>query len=354
MALASARSPLRRHAPCRPAGAREEPARARARGPPLSGRAALRPWALDYRHGQDHRAAVVRPRLRAAEADLDAISDIRLQEEGFEAALVLPLDIAELDACVAEERAKFIVIDPLVAFLDGAIDSWRDASVRQALAPLASLAERRACAVLGIVHLNKGSSGDAFQRIGGSVGFQGAPRSVLVLGRHPEEEERRVLVHSKSNYGREAASLLLAVEPIFLPAEDGGPGIETSRIEERGECGLSMEDILVASPRERGPRLGRAEDWLAEILSDGGWHDSAGVKELAAANGLSERTVKRAAQDLGVEHERRGYPSSTCWRLPPGQRQWAKFQRFRLVQLKKLRIQAKSRPSRAQSARLAS
>ena len=34
------------------------------------------------------------------------------------------------------------------------------------------------------------------------------------------------------------------------------------------------------------------------------------------AAGFSERTIQRAANDIGVENERRGFPSVTWWRLP--------------------------------------
>ena len=181
---------------------------------------------------EDHRAAVIRPRLRAAQADLDRVFDIRVTrlDDLCEDGLLLPLDVGEIEASVEETGTRLVILDPLVSFLDGRVDSWKDASVRQALAPLAGLAERQACAVLGVVHVNKGLSGDPFQRISGSVGFQGAPRSVLVLGPHSDDADQRVLIHSKSNYGREAASLLLAVEPILLPARNGSPEIQTSRV----------------------------------------------------------------------------------------------------------------------------
>jgi hypothetical protein len=52
------------------------------------------------------------------------------------------------------------------------------------------------------------------------------------------------------------------------------------------------------------------------MLADGDWHDSAGLKALAGGQRLSERTLKRAAQELEVDHERRGFPSTTWWRLP--------------------------------------
>ena len=56
------------------------------------------------------------------------------------------------------------------------------------------------------------------------------------------------------------------------------------------------------------------------MLADGDWHESDGLKKLlAAAAGYNERLSKRAAKDLGIEYERRGFPASTWWRLPAGE-----------------------------------
>ena len=37
---------------------------------------------------------------------------------------------------------------------------------------------------------------------------------------------------------------------------------------------------------------------------------------LAKAQGITRRTLERAAQEIDVEHERRDFPSTTHWRLP--------------------------------------
>jgi hypothetical protein len=41
---------------------------------------------------------------------------------------------------------------------------------------------------------------------------------------------------------------------------------------------------------------------------------SGGLKRLIGSHGISERTLQRAAQALGVETERRDFPASTWWR----------------------------------------
>jgi hypothetical protein len=85
------------------------------------------------------------------------------------------------------------------------------------------------------------------------------------------------------------------------------------------ECADDVDGADLLAPQT--PSAGankelRAVEFLVASLRDGEWHDSAGLKALAGSQGISERTLKRAAQSLDVEHERRGFPSTTWWRLP--------------------------------------
>jgi hypothetical protein len=83
-------------------------------------------------------------------------------------------------------------------------------------------------------------------------------------------------------------------------------------------AGVDRDALLGSARRDAGERVSDAAQWLEGMLADGDWHDSAGLKKLAAAQDISERTLKRAAgKELGVDHERRGFPSVTYWRLPP-------------------------------------
>jgi RecA-family ATPase len=56
---------------------------------------------------------------------------------------------------VRQVGAVLVVIDPIMAFFDDTICTGNDQSVRQALAPLARLAEETGCVILLVRHLNK-------------------------------------------------------------------------------------------------------------------------------------------------------------------------------------------------------
>src|SRR5207247_945435 len=72
-------------------------------------------------------------------------------------------------------------------------------------------------------------------------------------------------------------------------------------------------DVLTAGPRTKTETV---ETLLEALLADGDWHEAAGIKKLLAAAGFKERTAQRAAKELGVEYEPRGFPASTWWRSP--------------------------------------
>jgi hypothetical protein len=88
---------------------------------------------------EDSPEFTVRPRLEAAQANLDLVHFIKISQDGIEDGLRIPEDVGILEELVAEHGARFLVIDPLVAYLPGEINSWRDQSVRLALRPLQHL-----------------------------------------------------------------------------------------------------------------------------------------------------------------------------------------------------------------------
>jgi RecA-family ATPase len=150
----------------------------------------------------------VRPRLEAANADLERIVCLRWIGEGLEQRPpAIPDDVPALEQLCLEENVRLVVIDPLVAFLANSVDTASDQNVRRVLHLLARVAERCNCAVVLLRHLNKGSSAKAIYRGGGSIGIIGAARSGLLVAADPGRPEGRVLAVTKSNLARPPQSL---------------------------------------------------------------------------------------------------------------------------------------------------
>lgn len=218
---------------------------------------------------EDSKGATVRPRLEAAGADLQRVHSISLRRDGVEDGIALPDDVGELERVVEQRAARLVVIDPLMAHLPEAANSWRDQSVRRALAPLHRMAETHGCAVLVVAHLNKDRQGHALYRTGGSVGIPAAVRSALLLARDPDDEEgergsQRVLAHFKCNLGTEQPSLSCRVETKAVIGTDNS--LEAPVIRILG-AGVDANALLQADHGEGAPRLTRrrssfARSWL--------------------------------------------------------------------------------------------
>lgn len=280
---------------------------------------------------------ILRPRAAAAGADLSRVHLYRVPIEAG-GALILPGDFFEFERVVAETQARLVVIDPILGALDVALDSHKDQHVRVVLGHLSRLAEELDLAVVMVAHVNKASSRDAYIRVSGSVALYNAARSVVLVTADPENPESsepgesdgpvsRIVSQHKANYSRRVPPRRYEIRPIVLPDEcdDRGRPLESSAIfYVEDAAGIDLADLLAeggANGRDGAqPKTAAAVKFLEHALADREWHDSAGLKTLAGATGISERTLRRASQLLDVETESRGFPRSTYWRLPqPGQ-----------------------------------
>jgi len=132
---------------------------------------------------EDDPNAVVVPRLMAVGADLDRVYIVTLTHEEVVGDIELPRDIEQLGQRVAQKHAKFLFVDPLMAHISLRLDAHRDQHVRAVLGPLRRLGEEHGIAIVCTLHLNKRETADVLTRVGGSVGFGAAARSVLLLAK---------------------------------------------------------------------------------------------------------------------------------------------------------------------------
>ena len=164
------------------------------------------------------------PRLLAAGADLDLVGRVQVEDDGIVIGLTTPVDVPALRDYIAAHDVAVLVLDPLTSVMDGRIDAHRDREVRNALEPLAQLAEDTGAAVLGNVHLGKGIGTDPVNLILGSRAFSAVARVALVAARDPDDETSNVLSVEKSNLGRiDVPGLTYRVDGVEI-ATDEGPG----------------------------------------------------------------------------------------------------------------------------------
>lgn len=258
-------------------------------------------WNVLILTAEDGLGDTIRPRLEAAGADVrkviavDAAFDL---EDDGERLPEIPRDTAALEELISMTDAKLVIIDPLMAYLGGEINSYRDQDTRRVLSGVKGVAERTGAAVLVVRHLTKGGGTNGVYRGGGSIGIIGAARSGLLVAKDPDDEtgERCILVSTKSNLGPPPPALAYRI----VGVED------TSRVQWEGATEHTAAGLL-ALPDTEDQRTARAEaeDFLTELLANGPMLSIDLLKEAKAA-GIAEATLRRAKKTLDVDVYRQG------------------------------------------------
>jgi len=184
-----------------------------------------------------------------------------------------------------------------------------DKSIRRALLPLAQLAEKHACAILLVRHLNKRGGGRSVYRGGGSIGFLGACRSGWLIARDPLLPERSVLAQIKNNLACPQPSLAYIMNP-------HASGLAT--LSWVGPTFWTADQLLArAGGAPHAFQRDRACDFLTTFLKEAP-RTSREVWAAVQEQDLAERTIRRAKDDLEIRSKRiyaDGKPLS-YWLLP--------------------------------------
>lgn len=260
---------------------------------------------------EDGPADTIKPRLEAAEADLNRVVVLSPSLAGSDGVVVeLPKDLAILEENVSRVNATLIVLDPFSAFLSGDVDGYKDQEIRKIMTMLATMAERCQCAVVLIRHLGKGDKSNALYRGLGSVGVIAAARAGFLVAHDPtdtSDRSRRVFCATKSNLAPMAPALA------FTLAAD--PQRQVARVEWCAEpVSITADELLggVDGRQERG--LGDAVALLTEQLKDGP-KPSMVVEQAADEGGISQRTLQRARSSMRIRSKKAGGALNGGWIL---------------------------------------
>ncbi len=141
----------------------------------------MSPVHVIYQTAEDGLGDTIKPRLLAAGADCSKVMVIDDSDQ--------PLTMADvrLEEAIVQTKAKMVVLDPIQGFLGANVDMHRANEIRPLMKRIAVLAEKYHCAVILIGHMNKNSNGKSSYRGLGSIDFQAAARSVLIVGRVKED-----------------------------------------------------------------------------------------------------------------------------------------------------------------------
>jgi hypothetical protein len=260
------------------------------------------------------------PRLIAAGADMSRCLALPFAAGRFS----VETDMPELEAAVREVGARYVLLDPMLAFTERDRNVNLDNEVRGMLEPAQRLMEQHKLSITGVMHLNKDVMKDLVHRVSMSGAFVAIVRSVLFVGNDPDDEDdlnpAKVLAHGKTNLSRIAPSLAFRIVETAVPGEDEDGNdvmVPTSRIEWMGDSEVTA-DQLVKGRGSEGTKLAQAENLIRRLAPA----HKATIEREATTLGISRATVERAARRLGIETSDQERDPSTgklgtaMWRLP--------------------------------------
>ena len=254
--------------------------------------AGVEPINVIYQTAEDGLGDTIKPRLLAAGADCSRVLVIDDQEQP------LTMVDARLEEAIIQTKARMVVLDPIQGFLGAEVDMHRANEIRPLMKRVAVLAEKYHCAVILIGHMNKNSNGKSSYRGLGSIDFQAAARSVLIVGRVKDEPEVRVVCHTKSSLAPEGTSIAFRLD-------------KNNGFEWIGEYDISADELLNGDGR--GQKSRKAKEFLLEILANGGMTQKK-IAEEAETRGIKSKTLWNAKRELEIDSVKRG--KQWYWMLP--------------------------------------
>lgn len=250
------------------------------------------PITVIYQTAEDGLADTIKPRLLAAGADCSRIITID------ETKNVLSMTDERLEQTIKATGARLLILDPIQGYLGANVDINRANEVRPIFSQLSRIAEENNCAVLLIGHLSKCRQKASYRGLG-SVDIVAAARSVLMVGKLPNDPEKRIICHSKSNLAQNGKSLNFKI------------------LNGKVEWGEFVSDIAdeifgeIIAPRS--PKLNEAKDIILELLADGAKPSSEIFSAFQGEFNIGKRTVEQARTELKNEHKIKIYKTKENW-----------------------------------------
>jgi hypothetical protein len=258
------------------------------------------PQKIAYIASEEALEYVVKPGLQVAGADMANFTFPEVKMSGEAVALMSDTDEHELTEQLLAEGVTVVIVDPIMATIRSKVDIYRNNDLREALAPWVRIARRINGTVIGVVHLNKGTSGDVVASVNGSSAFGEVARCVFGFTKDPECEPERVMSQVKNSCGPCDLSLTYEIAAEVFTADTKRQGlIPVFGI--TGESDTTVGEILAAAGGKRrlSPNMQHVLDLVnsrhethADIVVDKGL-----AKTRNTASKMLERLYKRGFID---------------------------------------------------------
>lgn len=259
------------------------------------------PGRVIYLTAEDGIGDTIKKRLRICGANMMNIATV------LDNKTQLMFDSPEIEDFMKNYRPDLMIFDPFQAYIGAEIDMNAPNRTREKLGYISELAEKYKVAVVLICHFNKNGKGDAITRVLGSTDIMGICRSYIALGPVPGEDDMKFMSHEKSSLDKRGKTILFEINP-----DKGG-------IVYLGENNLTMDDYTAIRNKKRvsnAPAVEAAKQFIVNNMPEGR-RLAKELKNLAAANKISDRSLQRAREELGIVTKMtKTFPSQAEWILP--------------------------------------
>ncbi|MEV8174967.1 AAA family ATPase [Microbacterium sp. NPDC079176] len=199
--------------------------------------------------GEDDLGRVLKPRMKAAGADLSSgrLQVISITNDGRDTALQLANDLDSIRQAVIDTGARVLVLDPIISYVEGDPNATKD--VRAALDPIRDLATELNIAIIAVHHHKKGI-GNAAEKLSGSHAWRDASRSHILVVKDEDTGVRFATVE-KGNYTGKRLSFSFETESV-VHQNARGQDIKTARVINLQGSTTTAHDLLARAAEMTG------------------------------------------------------------------------------------------------------
>lgn len=262
----------------------------------------------------EDRGELLKKRLRASGANLD---NVLLIDCMASVGLNFTSGFDTFRQTVMEYSPRLVIVDPWHGFLGADIDINRVNAVRPVFQRLANLAKEVCCGLILVSHVNKRAQGEnANHAATGSADFINAARSALYVLFDEEDEDSRIVVHTKSNYARHGESVRFKIDLDGGIKWDGFSEITRQTMEEAarhrktpGEVARKKEAMETVNESLVSALLDSANPFAVERFTYDGFKAKYGKSIFGAFQ------PKRALDSVAEAMQAEGYQLSTGFQV---------------------------------------
>ena len=262
---------------------------------------------------EDDAESISKTRLNILQANQDKIHILegKTKDDALTTTRITLDDLPLISEAIGDYHARFVIIDPIQAYLGEEVDINKSAHIRKLMEELKFLAIKHQCALVIIRHLSKGQKDRSAYRGFGSIEFLAAARSVLFVSEQQElrqemgSRQKRIfaMVHAKTNMG------------VYGPAiqfEIGPEGFFWL-----GPTEVTVDDLFLPSleKQQRQQTIQEARGFLVSTLTGGktmNWEDIVKQAKKSRVKETELLTAKHLLRMTQVEQD-----GELLYMLPP-------------------------------------